>query len=70
MVRFCRLLFHLAGRVCLPMVAGPPGHGKTLLAQQLQHMLGVPYLFEDCSKLHHIVDLLGATGMHIRLGMP
>lgn len=44
------------------MLSGPPGHGKTLIGQQLQHMLDVPYLFEDCSKLNHISDLLGATG--------
>jgi ATP-dependent protease Clp ATPase subunit len=44
------------------MLAGPPGHGKTLIGQQLQHMLRVPYLFEDCSKLHHIADLLGSAG--------
>jgi len=44
------------------VLSGPPGHGKTLIGQQLQHMLDVPYLFEDCSKLNHISDLLGATG--------
>lgn len=44
------------------MLAGTPGHGKTLIGRQLQHMLGVPYHFEDCTKVFHIVALLGAPG--------
>jgi hypothetical protein len=33
------------------------------MGQSMQHMLGnVPHHYEDFSKLHHVIDLLGATG--------
>jgi len=33
------------------------------MGQSIQHMLGnVPYHYEDFSKLHHVIDLIGATG--------
>eukprot|EP00775_Hariotina_reticulata_P006799 gene6799-7015_t len=51
------------------LLAGPPGHGKTLMGQSMPRMLGdIPYHFEDCSKLDHVIDLLGATGKKILAG--
>jgi ATP-dependent Clp protease ATP-binding subunit ClpA len=40
---------------------GPPGHGKTLIGRRMQHVFGEScYHFEDCSKIHHTINLWGA----------
>ena len=40
---------------------GPPGHGKTLIGRHMQRIFGeASYHFEDCSKLHHVINLWGA----------
>jgi DNA polymerase III delta prime subunit len=42
---------------------GPPGHGKTLAGQMMQDLVpGAGFHKEDCTKIHHIVDLWGASG--------